>query len=514
MNKIRKYLDCLENLTFPPWYWGVAFFTIILLRNLLECFSSADHSAIEPLSFFLYLPLFYTSLFLSLGIVLYLLTKEDIKKIGRILVYGFTIILLPPILDLIVSGGKGYFMMYMVISSLEQWGRNFITFFGLPFVQEAGITVGIKIECIIAILASGIYVYAKRRSLVRALAGSILFYIILFLYSSAPFLKQLLNVNSPNIWYIYYILVVVQGLILLANSKNARASFKNIRPLRLLHWFFLVVAGIGLNIVIMETSISAFLFRGIVLLFSIAFVWMFSVGVNDIFDVDIDRISNPKRPIIMGMGQEVARTLNLLWLALALMGALLVEYQSFVFVLLFALVAWVYSVPPFRLKRIPILATFIIALASLFTFFASFSALNINATQPPGALTLNIDATKVPPRVIFLILTVITLSANFKDIKDIDGDRKAGVHTLMTIFGERKGKRIIGVLASISYLIAPLILGIFNLYLLIVCIFFSGINYHLFIRSKFKTSWFFTLYFLYVIIVWYGFKYPIVQAIL
>ena len=64
----------------------------------------------------------------------------------------------------------------------------------------------------------------------------------------------------------------------------------------------------------------------------------------------------------------------------------------------------------------------------------------------------------IPVSYIALILAGLTLGENVKDIKDIEGDRRAGGYTIPVIFGEKNGKRIVGGMAVAAFLLVPLVL--------------------------------------------------------
>ena len=106
------------------------------------------------------------------------------------------------------------------------------------------------------------------------------------------------------------------------------------------------------------------------------------------------------------------------------------------------ILSWGYSMPPFRTKRFPIVATFTLALISLLAAYAGFFAV--------GALSLQ----QFPAIYSLPILIFVSLGFNVKDLKDIDSDRKAGVKSLPVIFGEEKARKVISLLVALSYLSA------------------------------------------------------------
>lgn len=146
--------------------------------------------------------------------------------------------------------------------------------------------------------------------------------------------------------------------------------------------------------------------------------------INQIFDLEIDRINKPKRPLPSGrltIKQSVVFMTFLYIIAFAL--AYLVNIQYFVIVLITALITYAYSGYPFRTKRFGILA-------------------NITMAIPRGGLLVVAGWSAVrsifelEPWLIALVFFLYILGASTtKDFSDIEGDRKGGCRTLPIILG-------------------------------------------------------------------------------
>ena len=59
------------------------------------------------------------------------------------------------------------------------------------------------------------------------------------------------------------------------------------------------------------------------------------------------------------------------------------------------------------------------------------------------------------------IVIMVTLAINVKDMKDIEGDRANGIVTLATLFGAK----VIALCFALSFLLAPIFLSFYLLYL-------------------------------------------------
>ena len=178
---------------------------------------------------------------------------------------------------------------------------------------------------------------------------------------------------------------------------------------------------------------------------SLFLCWLGEIFYGDLSDEKIDRISNPSRPLPAGKftRQEFQR-LGGIFMVVSYITAFVAGYGFFVFLLLRGFVGYLYAYPPFRLKRFLFLATFGRALAFLFTVYAGFLLISSNTIFD------------FPARFALFALVAFTLGTTVKDIRDYQGDKAEGIHTIPAIFGPEKGKKIIGTLVFIAFVSAPL----------------------------------------------------------
>ena len=157
------------------------------------------------------------------------------------------------------------------------------------------------------------------------------------------------------------------------------------------------------------------------------------VGINQIYDVDIDVINKPFLPIAAGdLGTNIAWVLIMGMLA----GGLAVVSTVFPG-LLFRLysiglaLGTMYSVPPLRLKRFPILAFLIIAVCrGFFLNFGVHYAVRASLGLP------FVWSNPVTFITAFMVIFAVTIAIT-KDLPDAEGDRKFGISTFTTQVGER-----------------------------------------------------------------------------
>ena len=157
----------------------------------------------------------------------------------------------------------------------------------------------------------------------------------------------------------------------------------------------------------------------------------FIVGINQIYDVEIDQVNKPFLPI--AAGELSATKAWALCLALAAAGTSIAAgfFGPFIGALyVFGLfLGTVYSVPPLRLKRFAVPAFLIIATVRGFLLnFGVYSAVR-------AALALPF---RWSPHIAFITCFVTlfaTVIAITKDLPDVEGDRLENIKTLATTYG-------------------------------------------------------------------------------
>ena len=162
------------------------------------------------------------------------------------------------------------------------------------------------------------------------------------------------------------------------------------------------------------------------------FANVYIVGLNQLIDVEIDKINKPNLPIPAGelsfkQGQFIVIISGIFALALAtfLGGWLLAT------VAISLIIGTAYSLPPIRLKRFPFLAALCIftvrgVIVNL-GFFLHFSQ------KLTGQAFLNF-----PVWILTLFILIFTVAiAIFKDVPDLEGDQKFQIKTFTILLGKK-----------------------------------------------------------------------------
>nr|WP_316560240.1 geranylgeranylglycerol-phosphate geranylgeranyltransferase [Methanimicrococcus sp. Es2] len=234
---------------------------------------------------------------------------------------------------------------------------------------------------------------------------------------------------------------------------------------------------------ILNYQMDGDLFHTITHLFYIFIMVFLATGagnmLNDYYDVDIDRINKPNRPLPSGrIGLKEAVYLTIICFSVALLIAFLINPVAGIigFINVFILIWYAKT-----LKRTVLLGNLSIAYltGSTFLFGASFLGTD-------GVLVM------IP---LFLLAFLATAAREIvKDIEDIKGDSEDGAVTFPIKYGEKPAIYLAAAFGFLAVLLSPLpyVLGILTVHYLyalvfVILCFFAAI-YYLFKKDYAKSS--------------------------
>ncbi|KAL5067495.1 hypothetical protein RYX36_018382 [Vicia faba] len=157
------------------------------------------------------------------------------------------------------------------------------------------------------------------------------------------------------------------------------------------------------------------------------------VGINQIYDISIDKVNKPYLPIAAGDLSVQSAWFLVIFFAAA--GLLIVglNFGPFIFSLysLGLFLGTIYSVPPLRMKRFPVAAFLIIAtvrgfLLNFGVYYATRAALGLAFEWSSSVVFITTFVT------FFALVIAIT-----KDLPDVEGDRRYQISTFATKLGVR-----------------------------------------------------------------------------
>jgi 4-hydroxybenzoate polyprenyltransferase len=172
-------------------------------------------------------------------------------------------------------------------------------------------------------------------------------------------------------------------------------------------------------------------------------------AINQIYDLDIDRVNKPKRPLPAGaltLGQAWGFTIAsflLAWLLAWLVNPV-GRRECFWIVIFTSVLCWAYSAPPLWTKRRGFLA-------------------NITIAIPRGVLlkvagwSTVLSVLDVEPWYIGSVFGLFLLgAASTKDFSDMEGDRAGGCTTLPIVYGVKKAAWIIAPFFVFPFALIPI----------------------------------------------------------
>jgi len=431
-----------------------------------------EHSFVKFQYIFLCQPLLIFSFLILLSISNHLLTDKPIDMATK-KIFSFT--------PLIISG--------LTFDVLERYLSILQNYKGVFY----GIDEGLLFTLIIGYFIFTRFALKKSLSPYRIIFGLFIYPIgALFIFGLSICLRDyffpiasnlfsaLITLILGGFWYFYY------------NKPAFISLMNNLRLLRIVHYCFMLTFGAAIYFYTTHASMHITFGSAVKLVtgyLAVIFAWLTVVNVNDKYDLVADKVLQLGRPLVTGIiPQNHFEIVTKVYILSSLYFAALIN-PSFLFITLIMIgIAYSYSAPPFRFKKYPFIATFILATVNLMITFLGFLVFS-----PVESLA------DYPFQIMLMIWLIFTLSNNSKDIRDYEGDKADGVITLPTLLGLRWSKIIIGLLMLLSYFLAPFLLEINALYPF--ALIFGLITFWLINQKKVEDLPFYLCYFVYFIII-------------
>ena len=507
--------------------WIITFAGIVMIRLLLEQFSGflPGNFLLLDFSTIIHAFSFFLATVLLFMVILMRLAKINFEELAGVSIIATLLIWIAPIVDLATGGIGGHSLAYLFIP-INELLLKFLTFFGADTTY--GATLGIRVEIIIGMIFIFFYVSSATKNKLRSIFASLAFYTLIFIFGCLPSFLALIqgegqapvsdiataltssnvleNSLHPNFTAnyqgllnlsfnktmsgIFILISIISALLLFFLSRKEKliAVIKNSRPERLLYFSLLLVFGSSLST--SPWSWSWVDIEGYVLAI-VAFICaaIFSICQNDIHDEKIDRISNPSRPLASGrLSREDLGLVSKISIFFALLSAYAAGMYVLSFTTIFIFVYYIYSNPPLRLKRIPVLSSALVSVACLSMVLEGFFIINTdkNIVAFPGHLAFGL----------FIFHIIVS---NVRDIKDYKGDRAEGIPTLPVLLGPRNAQRLI---AGAMVLFTILIPWYLKLYYLFIPSLFIGAGCWYFVTAEnYQEKKGFILYLIYLMMI-------------
>lgn len=525
LNAAYAWLERL-NITYTQSISVIA--AAIFLRTFAENFVNANNGGTMNgfIDTFFHYPLWFACVFMCAMLILIHIGRIEPSLARTIVTIASFGILVPPTIDFL-TGGFAAQTYDFIIGSAADVTFHFFTL--IMFLESAGI--GIKLEICAAIIGMFVSVFWRTKSVLRGVLASFLLYSSIFFFAALPIVGVTLHhIATPaseaplteksisefylleepalsGLWprpviidkrsgggslgtsaYDHFSLsmsallvpiftVLLAWLYAVSNPKKWKAVVRNFRYTRLL--LYLLLAGFGVFLGLSERALLVVSLGDVLAIFmlgcALVFTSLFLIWENDEEDTRIDRITNASRPLASGeFSAREWSQMKWTFLALALVSAMISGWYVFTLIALTLFTYHLYSCPPLRLKRIPVLSSAIVAGNALVAVVAGYFLVAGNESLAAFSSSLALS-----------IFIVVFLAENVKNMKDVAGDKADGVWTLPVLLGERYGPHAVALLASLSVLIVPLLLHA-SFAAIVLAVVFAPVVYALIIRKPFK----------------------------
>ncbi len=158
--------------------------------------------------------------------------------------------------------------------------------------------------------------------------------------------------------------------------------------------------------------------------------------LNDFFDLEIDKVNKPNRPLPSGKIQPI---LALSFAILLLLSGVLIasQYSTQLFVISILATSLI-SIYDWKLKRLPLVGNFVVSLVSGMTFLYA------------GAIVVNFREALIPALLGFFFHFAREI---LKDIEDVKGDKEDGAKTFPIQFGILNSKILVTLIILVLILL-------------------------------------------------------------
>lgn len=495
-------------------YWGQTFSLIssyIILRNIIEILLKRS-GGLEITSFdvwvncWLHFPIFYLSIWVTISNGFYLITSVNVRKSYRICSIFMLIILIGPLFDAI-TGNATY--PYLYLKNPDDIKFVFVNFFN-PFTNllSYGITNGPRVEITVAVLCS-IFIMLKNihtkvfQKLITIILSSFFLYITIYFFCAWPAIISLfLGVNTfsdltPFI-YIRFFLIIISINIFVILTIQKKYFIKYIYPFlrvkRLLHYLLLCIIGIIFflsfnNLSIFDKSFYfIWLLKILTGLFALVFIFIASTILNDFTDFKEDYINGK---CIVNDNNEFRISIVFIGISLFFLSLIFgfsTGITEFFIILVWYVLTIIYSAPPLRLKRIPVVSNLVLAVAAVLSvLYGSLISGSVNQIR------------EVPQDFLIIVFLFSFFGSFIKDLPDMRGDTSVKVITLPVVLNPAKYSFLYSLSIMIFYIIIVLVIPskIYALFLLLPMLF--GIIG--FIKKPYENKSLFIMYYVSILFI-------------
>jgi 4-hydroxybenzoate polyprenyltransferase len=447
---VNEFFNNIKSIKFNLGAFFISLLSIIYIRTFFEDLFESKH-LIAPMDNFydnsvelLHVTFSWISVFLSALLIINLFDKDKIENSAKIVLSFFPIIIIVPFLDMFVfQSGE---ILYE--TNFDNFWFKYLNLFDYTH-HFNGVTSGVRIEIFLIVILSFFYVYTATSKFRNALFASLLLYTMIFFYGYLPafynkiFLthydqiieygvtpgKSIIQFNFYS--YIPVLLLLIILLFRKIEKKYTYMIYDSFRIERLSIYIGIFLFGFFLSAKRSFIEYEVFNIYDMLKLFSallsISFAFAYATVLNNIYDIDIDKISNKTRALVLyDIDIKIYKQYQNILLFFAFCFAVAVN-SEFVFIIGATIaLSYVYSAKPLRIKRFVFISSLLLSFIAVFVFLAGINVINGNVAF--------LDFQK---KYLFALFLFYFAAVHLKDIKDIQADTQFGILTLPIIL---KGK--------------------------------------------------------------------------
>ncbi|GEM_PF-2901398 len=462
-----------ENTEIPAINYVITFFCIILLRHFAESFSQVGNYLNLPYQVFLvdiiHFALCYVTLAMLIIAMFHYAANTPVAMACRVVLPGFILLLLAPLLDLILTRGHGVNMMYFVPGLVPSLVSAYFTI----GANYPGISSGMRIELIIAIVGFFAYFRVKNLNIFVSLLYAWMTYTLIFLVAASPYFLQwfigLFGFNAAlssllMVHFYMLVLVILGAFLFYEHDRNLFWSvFQEIKLHRLVHYELLILLGAAFGIsgmprdAIISAQYTQYVIISLILsMISILFLFLSFVPIRKIILIDQDKADYQEH-------RSTNYCMAGVFILLSGFYAFMVDTKVLFLIGLIASNCCLYFMLPLKFERLAIISKLLLALNAVALLLTGYLVITQRIIGFPGILY-------------WIFFTGYFMAANVVDLDDTRAGIRRGA--LTNIAGERHARIIIGISSlalfmaffyiskSVYFLLAAMIAGIIEILLL------------------------------------------------
>ncbi|MGB9561251.1 MAG: UbiA family prenyltransferase [bacterium] len=508
----RDIVLTIENKSLGPFELVGTILSVVFIRSLLEIFSNTGMIA-HPSVFLVQFPVWYMTVFVGLTIVISLSLQRDTIKVVKVIVAFAFITLIPPVVDLLFyrRGGMNYiFTLKDINKPLTEPLKIYITFFFNINRLPQGVSPGIMVEAYFIVVLVFIYGMLFKKGILRSFIASFLSYSLIYFFAIIPYIvgKLELWLKASGIISPYSALNIEQScliflvlflfiLVIIVKKGALIGYFLSIRFFRLLHYFIVFLFGIYVGIGYNWKNFKALNHGKFFLSFMVILLSAVGAAIfNDITDFHSDRINKRNSPFVRGiLGKSELGLISGVAFVLSFLCGLVVSYPLLYFGFVLFALSFIYSSPPVRFKRFPILQTVVLGMISVVSALVGY--MYTDEYFPHNILDF-------PENYMLALLILVAVGGNIKDFGDEKGDKEGGILTIPVLLGESFARFLLGLCVTILFGLIPTFLHFGAIYIALGWI--MGFLSLIMLVKRFSPDIVFALYYIYFLLVLFSGK--------